>query len=388
MSTSKKRIVFVDDEPAILGGLRSLLYKERQRWDMAFVACGSEALDALRLAPADVVVSDMRMPQMDGAMLLNQVKLEFPATARIMLTGHAEREAITRALPALHQLLSKPCNAASLREAIERGFAFAEDTSDRLTQIRSMVGGIDMLPAAPHIVSELSDALGAPAMCPAEVASIISRDPGLAAKVLQLANSAYCGARGTTSIKRAVVMLGAEQLRYISLNTSMFDDSFRSTFAGFSLDESQERSLRVARMAAAMLGGATADEAFAAALLHDIGHVVLWIGMGDRYRLVLQHATATGRPVELVERELLGVTHGEIGAMLLALWGLPASVVTLVRHHHEPDKVPAELREIACAVHLADLLGTTDGDVPEDAIARAGWAHRIPAWRAAADAVR
>ena len=118
--TPKKRILFVDDEPAILSGLQNMLYKDRRRWDMVFVKSGAGALAELRAKPFDVVVTDMRMPGMDGAELLSQVKDEFPATVRIMLSGYAERDAIVRALPALHQLLAKPCDSDILRATIER----------------------------------------------------------------------------------------------------------------------------------------------------------------------------------------------------------------------------------------------------------------------------
>src|SRR6266545_6839404 len=116
--TIKKRILFVDDEPAILKGLQNLLFRDRPRWEMVFANSGELAVRELAKAPFDVVVSDIRMPGMDGATLLNHVKDRYPTTARIMLSGHAEREAIVRALPALQQLLSKPCNAQTLRRAI------------------------------------------------------------------------------------------------------------------------------------------------------------------------------------------------------------------------------------------------------------------------------
>jgi DNA-binding NtrC family response regulator len=111
-----KRILFVDDDPSILAGLQNLLYKDRRRWDMVFALGGQLGLDEMRKAPFDVVVSDMRMPGIDGATLLGMIKDECPATVRIMLSGHADREAIVRLLPMLHQLLSSratrpPCAA-------------------------------------------------------------------------------------------------------------------------------------------------------------------------------------------------------------------------------------------------------------------------------------
>src|ERR1044071_1058497 len=88
----KKRILFVDDEPAILAGLQNLLYKHRKRWQMVFALGGQLGLDEIRKEPCDIVVSDMRMPGVDGATLLNTVKDECPSTVRIMLSGHADRE--------------------------------------------------------------------------------------------------------------------------------------------------------------------------------------------------------------------------------------------------------------------------------------------------------
>ncbi len=115
-----KRILFVDDEPKILDGLRDLLRKERKQWDMVFALGGQEALDELARGRFDVVVSDMRMPGIDGVMLLKMVKEKYPATARIILSGHAEREAVVNALPVAHQFLSKPCDADVLRTVVDR----------------------------------------------------------------------------------------------------------------------------------------------------------------------------------------------------------------------------------------------------------------------------
>jgi len=125
VNPAKPRVLFVDDEPAILSSLRNLLRRDRKRWDMAFATSGDAALAELAKAPFDVVVSDMRMPGMDGATLLSRIQAHHPGTVRIMLTGHADREAIMRALPALHELLSKPCEAEVLRGAIERGVQLA-----------------------------------------------------------------------------------------------------------------------------------------------------------------------------------------------------------------------------------------------------------------------
>src|SRR5262249_52854364 len=195
----------------------------------------------IRKQPFDIVVSDMQMPGVDGAMLLNQVKDECPATVRIMLSGHADREAIVRALPALHQLLSKPCDASTLRCAIERSLDGVN--VDRDAKIRRIVGGVDKLPTPPDLFFELSRLMQSPTTSVTEVANVVTRDPGLSAKLLQLVNSAYFGTgQSTTSIQQAVALLGIDRLRYIALTASVFS-SPDTTASGFSLEEMQQESM-------------------------------------------------------------------------------------------------------------------------------------------------
>jgi len=120
MSETKKRILFVDDDPSILAGLRNVFHRERARWDMVFASGGEQALEELARAPFDVVVSDMRMPGMDGVALLEQVRETYPCTARVMLSGSADKEEVDRATAAVDALLGKPCDTKTLRATVER----------------------------------------------------------------------------------------------------------------------------------------------------------------------------------------------------------------------------------------------------------------------------
>jgi DNA-binding NtrC family response regulator len=115
-----KRILFVDDEPRLLEGLQRMFRPQRKHWDMLFATSGEQALAILATSPCDVIVTDMRMPGMDGATLLEQVQERYPSLVRIVLSGHVEMEAALRAAPVAHQFLSKPCDPETLRETIER----------------------------------------------------------------------------------------------------------------------------------------------------------------------------------------------------------------------------------------------------------------------------
>jgi HD-like signal output (HDOD) protein len=390
MTGDKKRVLFVDDEPAILAGLQNLLYKDRKRWEMVFAGGGEIALQHLRTRPFDVVVSDMRMPGMDGAALLNLVKDEFPATARIMLSGHAEREAIVRALPALHQLLSKPCDADTLRGAIERGIdSFTSSATTRDREVRAMIGSLDKLPSPPDIFFQLTRLMNDAGSSVADVARIVQRDPALSAKILQLVNSAYFGAgQRTSSISQAVALLGTDRLRYLVLTSSVFTPLAGEPIADMPIAEIQSGAERAATLAHKFLSGPDREAAFAGALLHDIGLLVLALGMTDTYRAILVEARATRTPITQIEEARLGVDHAEIGACLLALWGLPNPIIQIVQHHHRPSRAPAALREACAAVHVADALAhdpLVEAQIDEDELARAGVLDRLPAWRCIAE---
>ena len=117
MTTAKRRILFVDDEPRILACL--LWSIDCDRWEMVFALSGQGALNELGRQRFDVVVTDMRMPEVDGATVLHAVADRSPETLRILLTGHADDEVLARVRPVVHQLLEKPCSASALRAAIE-----------------------------------------------------------------------------------------------------------------------------------------------------------------------------------------------------------------------------------------------------------------------------
>ena len=383
----KKRILFVDDEPAILAGLQNLLYKDRKRWQMVFALGGQLGLDEIRKEPFDIVVSDMRMPGVDGATLLNTVKDECPSTVRIMLSGHADREAIVRALPALHQLLSKPCDAATLRGAIERSLDGAD--VDRDARIRKIVGGVDKLPTPPDIYFELTRLMQSPTASVGDVSRVVTRDPALSAKLLQLVNSAYFGTgQVTTSIPQAVALLGTDRLRYIALTASVFSSpSGVDDVGGFSLSDMQRGAMRAAWLARTIAEPAIRDEAFASTLLHDVGHVVLALSRGNESHAFHDRIQRGESPLE-VELDLFGVTHADVGARLLAIWGLPSTIVDVVHYHHDPGSAPAPVRRLASIVHVAEVAVqhvpfATQLNMPS--LERAGCAHMVPTWLALAE---
>ena len=103
------RILFVDDEPRISEGIERMFFHLADEWDITCVDSGPAALQELEDDPYDVIVTDMRMPEMDGAVLLAEVQKRAPGVVRIILSGQADLEETMRAVPLAHQYLAKPC---------------------------------------------------------------------------------------------------------------------------------------------------------------------------------------------------------------------------------------------------------------------------------------
>jgi DNA-binding NtrC family response regulator len=116
----KHRILFIDDDQRLLDGLRRALRGQSSRWELRFADSGQAALALMETTPVDVVVTDFRMPQMDGRGLLEAVRRLHPATARLVLTGHADENDLLEVMAIAHQFLHKPCDTPRLIDAIER----------------------------------------------------------------------------------------------------------------------------------------------------------------------------------------------------------------------------------------------------------------------------
>jgi putative nucleotidyltransferase with HDIG domain len=382
------RILFVDDDPSLIEGLRDSLRSQRKVWRMRFVLGGEAALAELEREPADVVVSDMRMPGIDGCELLARVQTAHPGAVRIILTGEPGFKAELRTVAVAHRVLAKPCDTATLRATITQACELQALITDE--KVRALVHGTGRLPSPPDVVTRLNVVLADPEGSLSGAAALIESDVAVSAKVLQLVNSGFFGLpRRVTSINEATVYLGVETLRALVTSAAVFEHlSPVSAIPGFSLEQLEAHSRLTSAIAGQLLPGDDAATAATAGLLHDIGQLLLARHNPDALCNALESARVTGRRLDEAELELLGTTHAEVGAALLAVWGLPHQVVEAVANHHRPDRAPERQLDATLAVHIADALAhEAMGDRPaelEPLLAGLGLAERLPEWRAAA----
>ena len=189
----KKRILFVDDEDMVLQGLRRMLRPLREEWDMEFAESGVKALELMAQHPFDVIVSDMRMPGMNGAELLNEVMVRHPKTVRLILSGQAEKDLIVKCVGATHQYLAKPCEPDALRATVARTTSLEFNISNE--RIRAVVSRIDKLPSLPSLYIELNKVLAEEDVSMEQVGEVVRKDIAMTCQVLKIVNSAFFGLR-------------------------------------------------------------------------------------------------------------------------------------------------------------------------------------------------
>jgi HD-like signal output (HDOD) protein/CheY-like chemotaxis protein len=355
----KKKILFVDDEPNILDGLRRMLRSLRADFDMYFAAGGQEALELMGKDRFDVVISDMRMPGMDGAQLLETIQKEYPHTIRIMLTGQADEDSILRTVGVVHQFLAKPCDPEKLMTILAQTSALQDIMSDG--RLKDLVSRLGTLPSLPTVYAKLQKAIASPDVAISEVMGIIEQDIAMSAKVMQLVNSAFFGIyKKVESPGRAVALLGLETIKILVLGIEIFSQ-VKIPREIFQIDTLWSHSLLVGKIAKAIAGHESEDKdlinnTFLAGILHDIGRLILVSELPDQYCQVIDLAREQKITLAVAEQTVFGAEQSAVGAYLIGLWGFPSPIVEGIGFNHSLDKYPTDSFTPALAVHIANVL--------------------------------
>ena len=388
----KKRVLFVDDEPKILDGLRRMLRSLRHQYDMDFASSGAEALAMLDRNKFEVVISDMRMPGMDGAELLQIIQNKHPHTIRIMLSGQADEQSIFRTIGVVHQFLAKPCDPEMLKSILVKTAALQDILSDGT--LKDLISKIGTLPSLPSIYDRLRKAISSKDVDINKIGGIIEEDVAMSAKIMQLVNSAFFGLYSRVdSPARAARLLGLDTIRTLVLSLEVFRQ-FQIPATLASLDQILFHSLAVGNIAKSIAEKEGASQemighCFLAGTMHDIGKLVLLSNLPEKYLEVLNLARERNLFIVEAEEAVLGVRQGSIGAYLLGLWGFANAVIEAICFQPALQHYPATSFSPALAVHVANVLyyqhrpAEREGKILQlnmAAIEAAGLSHRLPVW--------
>ncbi len=385
-----RNVLFVDDEQDVLRGIRRLMREYRNDWNMDFVSSGAEALESLQQKSYDVVVSDMRMPGMNGVELMHEVQQQHPSVVRIVLSGDADRDSVINSVESTHQYLSKPCDPDVLKSTVARACALRDLlNSDSLKQV---VCRISSIPSLPSIYCEVAAAIKDPEASIESIGKLIEQDVAMTAQLLKLVNSAYFGLpRPVSSASQAASVIGLEMIKSLVLSLGVFSQFDSQLADGFCLNSFQSHSQEVARLARQIAQAEGADknrmsESYLSGFLHDVGKLILIENLPDEYGPILQHSSGEPSVLDELEIESFGASHADVGAYLLGLWGLPRSIVEAVAFHHCPLQLPVDEFNALTAVHVANALvketetGASDY-LDMQYISIGNWQPRLDEWR-------
>ena len=394
MLKMKKRILFVDDDPLLLQIYTRRLAPEGETWEVATADSGAGALELMGHSCFDVVVSDMRMPGMDGLELAQQVRSRYPCTARIILSGIADQEEVARCLGTTHQFMAKPVDFKALKATLSRIGALEAHLRDQ--KLRTLVSQLAGVPSFPFLYLEIMKALSAEDSSIETIAGIVAKDPSMTAKVLQTVNSAVFGlGQKVSNPFEAVQFIGTSVLRSVVLSSQVFSFFEGKAAVHLPVERLWTHSIRTAQLASRLLKlekaePTDADDAYVAGMLHDLGKLMLAHNLPGQYQQAVRLASARKLSLHQAELEVFGATHAGAAAYLLGLWGLPAPIVEAVAFHHVPGNSDLRTFGPLAAVHVANVLeheqtatlpGECASELSMDYLRAVGVQDRLRAWR-------
>jgi putative nucleotidyltransferase with HDIG domain len=379
-----RKLLFAPADPRTYRAWEAALRSYQDSWEAHLVLDGATAHKKLAETQWDAVVAHLAAE--NGLSLLTEARESYPEAVRIGVVTHRQLRAPHPSF--VHQVVSDPLDLKELEVALERSCRLRDLL--RGERICQTVGELGELPSAPGAYLRLVEKLNRAETSVGEIAEIIEGDVGTSARLLQLVNSIiFRTSREIVTVKMAASFLGLDVIKNVVLSMEAFQ-AFEKIPAipGFSLDKLQAHCRLTAAIAAQMqLPGDVRDAALVAALLHDIGKLVLAYKMPDRFARLVARAHAEEKPLHQIEEELWGITHAEVGAYLLGLWGIPLRITEAIAYHHAPATVPHHRFDALAALYVANLLAheseATVGDREWDLefLEGTGVVSQLPEWK-------
>lgn len=231
-------------------------------------------------------------------------------------------------------------------------------------ELKNFIEDVAALVSPPEVWVRLNEVVNDPHSSVSDVAEITARDTALAARILKIVNSPYYNFPSRVdTISRAVTILGTNDLFALATAVSAAQVFANIPSALVKPEHFWRHSVctGLASRALARRCGVLHDERlYVAGLLHDVGSLILYRKFPNKVSAVLMASAGDEEVLCRVEQEMFGFDHAEIGGALLELWKLPASLLSAVRYHHEPERA-TDSRLEAAVVHIGNVAANRIG---------------------------
>ena len=348
-----RKLLIVDDEPRILSSLRRLFFQDH--FEVEVASSGEEALIILKTKRFDMIISDMRMPEMDGLQLLKKAKALYPEMIRVMISGYTEEEQVVEALKnnLARVFLFKPWENDKLLRVINE--VFDEEERLRQKQIFKLINSLDDLPTIQSSYRKICEMISNEEDIKI-IAREIGRDQSIATRILHIANSALYSAK-IGSIQQAVSIIGLRSTKNIVLSASILDSFTPSGVLRDEIENLWNHSFQTSRLLSAIYTDIyrkkMPDEYCAAGLLQNIGIVFFLKFFPQEFHEVLDLQIKDHESFRKWQREKFNTTTSELGAYLLKWWELPEPIVQSAAYCFYPQEAAPVYLELVKGVHLA-----------------------------------
>ncbi len=393
-----RKIIITASSEELLESLQGELRLLRPDWEILHFSNGTEALRSLDAQTAKALVADLDLPDMTGAQMLNTAAQRFPKILRFLVSSMDQKKDVGKSVGQPHHHVPRPWEAARLVAVLEE--AFGRESWATAEGVPKLLWHVQILPSPPALYFEVIQELQSPRCSVEKVGRIVSCDPAMTAKLLQLANCALFGLRHRiTSPAEAVWFLGLETTKALLLlaHTFSYFDHFKTT--ALSMEELWRHSLQTGILAREIAQIENSpphmlDESFTAGLLHDLGKLILAANLPKDYRRVVECAAENQSPLWEAEWRTFQASHADLGSALLGIWGLPEAILEAVAWHHRPIQFSSRQFCPLTAVHVANVLDHQEAlqrkgeqaptNLDSDYLAELGLVERLASWQQAA----
>jgi len=360
-------VLFLDDEEEILFSLKKILLIERYK--QVYFSSPKEALKFLETTKVNVIISDMKMPEMSGEEFLKKAGDLDPGSIKLIFSSFKEKAAVLDMLAKgfAHYYLMKPWTDYDLRNTLDKFCSINADLDKN--KLKKYLSSFSKLPAPTQTSWNLNKMLDEENININKITEEIEFHPFLATKILQIANSVSYGVKKEViSIRNAVILIGLRQLKALVvsfelLNTfsSLLDKRFEKTVNQF-WHESLKKAIIAKRIAEAWESKVDKDLIFISALLSNIGYLVWLYTVPEDFNAYLLLSKQKLMSIAEAEQNLFFLEHTKLGAVLLKLWNIPSKVIDAVENHHSP----LAKDDTTKILQIADYLDGSDYNFPHD----------------------
>ena len=339
-------ILFVDDDPHILRALKRVFYKSQ--YQTMFLSNGKEALEIVENQNVDVIMSDVRMPVMDGLALFRKVKIIQPETIRLFLSGYAESGYILNAMNdnLAQAFIYKPWDNTELLNLISSVISLRDDL--KKARMFKCINELEQIPTLSDYYLKIEKALKEDENA-SVIASYLEEDPALTTRLLKLANSAYYG-RKTSNVERAIILVGADMLKKLVLTQQIMkycdNNSLTKTIWDHAL-----MTTRILERLTKHFNVRDEHQLISMGVLHSIG--IIFLLSIDKDAVMKVAADESEKPVDEKFEDEFGLSHTLVGSYLLNWWQMPMAIYECARYYPMPSQASQTNRFLITLVHIA-----------------------------------